>query len=72
MKLLITREVYNKWIEDLFFTEEEVKVLDHWLKGDSIIETSLDLNLSTATVSRRRKSIKDKINLVIDKNMIER
>ena len=72
MKLLITREVYNKWIEDLFFTEEEVKVLDHWLKGDSIIETSLDLNLSTATVSRRRKSIKDKINLVIDKNIIER
>lgn len=34
MKLLITREIYNKWIEDLFFTEEEVKVLDHWLKGD--------------------------------------
>jgi len=55
-----TKEVEN--IKSLiYFTEDELKIFEMWLREKSIIEMSLELNLSTATISRRKKSIKDKI-----------
>lgn len=45
----------------IYFTEDELKIFEMWLREKSIIEMSLELNLSTATISRRKKSILDKI-----------
>lgn len=45
----------------IYFTDDELQIFEMWLREKSIIEMSLKLNLSTATISRRKKSIKDKI-----------
>lgn len=45
----------------IYFTEDELNIFEMWLREKSIIEMSLELNLSTATISRRKKSILDKI-----------
>ncbi len=45
----------------IYFTEDELKIFEMWLREKSIIEMSLELNLSTATISRRKKSVLDKI-----------
>lgn len=59
-----TKEVEN--IKSLiYFTEDELKIFEMWLREKSIIEMSLELNLSTATISRRKKSILSKIKRVI-------
>ncbi len=46
----------------VYFTDDELQIFEMWLREKSIIEMSLKLNLSTATISRRKKSIKDKIS----------
>ena len=59
---------YNEQIknieEQLYLNDEERKILDLWLYNYSIIETSIKLNISTATVNRRRKQIKNKLEML--------
>lgn len=43
------------------FSTREIAVLGMWRRGASIVETSLALHLSTATISRARKAIQKKI-----------
>ena len=49
----------------IYLTKEEEIVLEMWLKECSIVEMSFKLHLSTATISRRKKSIMKKILRVI-------
>lgn len=45
------------------FSDEEVGVLDALRHEHSIVQISMDMGMSTATVSRRIRSIKDKIGM---------
>lgn len=47
------------------FTDEELAVFNLRVKGKSVIEIHLALNMSEATVKRRIKSIKLKIHKVL-------
>lgn len=47
------------------FTEDERKVFDLRVKGKTIVEISMALPMSTATVERRLRSIKRKIYRVL-------
>lgn len=47
------------------FTPNELDVFELCTKAKSIVEISLTLNISTATVDRRIRSIKKKINRVL-------
>ena len=65
-KLIYTKNEIDFIKSQIYFNEEEIKVLDMWLLDKSIVETSIELNISTATVSRRRKIIQSKINNLKD------
>lgn len=47
------------------FTPEEREVFDLRTRGKSVVEISLSLNLSTATVNRRLRAVKNKILRVV-------
>lgn len=56
-----SHEEYQKFIVQCPFTDEELKILEMRRKGKSIIQVSMELNLSDRTVERRIKSICKKI-----------
>ncbi len=62
--MLYTKEQIKNIEEQLYLNDEERKILDLWLYNYSIIETSIKLNISTATVNRRRKQIKNKLEML--------
>ena len=63
-KLLFTKEEVSSIKEKIYLTKEESQVLDMWLEESTIVETSIKLNISERTVSRRRKSVLNKIKRV--------
>lgn len=65
-KLNYTKNEVDFFKSQIYFTEDEEKVLEMWLLDKSIVEMSMKLNTSTATISRRKKSIKNKIDKLND------
>lgn len=61
--------LYSKYITECPFTDEELIVLNLRRKGYSIVSIAMNINSSTATVSRRIKAIEDKIER--DDNLIK-
>ena len=61
-----TEEELNELIRKGNFNEDngEIAVLKLWNDGKTYLRMSLDLNMSTATISRRVNSIKNKIRLI--------
>lgn len=53
--------VYRRALDECAFTGDEIEVLARRRKNASLVSISLELNMSEATVSRRIKSIKDKM-----------
>lgn len=66
MKFDFTKKEYEFFLNNCFFTEDEEKILLLKLKGNTTLQISIKLNLSTSTVDRRIKSIKKKILKVIE------
>lgn len=56
-----TKEEYEELIDELMLNEEMQKILEMKIKGCSIIEISMKLNISERTVNRRIKELKKKI-----------
>lgn len=56
---------YQKFYNECNFTDRQMQILQLRRKGKSIIEISLSLNMSEATVSREIKKIKRKILKII-------
>lgn len=48
--------------EEIYFTDDELKVLEMWILDYSLIQMADKLTLSTRTISRRKESILNKIN----------
>lgn len=61
MKLTYTRREVKEIEEKSYFTDEEKQILEYWLLDYSIVEMSDKMKLSTSTISRRKKSILNKI-----------
>ena len=68
MNFDFSKSEYNFFIENCNFINQEKEVFTLSRQGFSILEISLKLNISTATVSRRIYSIKKKIMHEIFKN----
>lgn len=56
---------YQKFYNECNFTDRQMEILMLRRKGKSIIEISLNLNMSEATVSREIKKIKKKILKIV-------
>lgn len=65
MKLEFTKKEVDYFKENCYFTDEEEKILELRLRGNTIISIAFMLHLSDKTVQRRIKSIKKKILKVI-------
>jgi DNA-binding NarL/FixJ family response regulator len=61
LKLTYTRQEVKEIEEKSYFTDEEKQILEYWLLDYSIVEMSDKMKLSTSTISRRKKSILNKI-----------
>lgn len=62
MKLNYSKPEIKCFKEHIYFTKDELKVLEMWMLDYSIVQMADKLTLSTRTISRRKKSILDKIN----------
>lgn len=60
-----TKDEYEELKEKLMLNEEMSKILEMKIKGCSIVEISMKLNLSERTVARRVKLLKKKIIRVL-------
>ena len=60
-----TKEEYEELKEKLMLNEELSTILEMKIKGCSIIEISMKLNLSERTVNRRINKLKKKIIRVL-------
>lgn len=61
LKTDLTEPECGRYRRECNFTEEERAVFDLRVKGRSIIEISQKLNLSEATINRRLRNIRNKI-----------
>lgn len=65
LKELNKRE-YDYLVDELMLNELEAKILKMKIQNKSIVEMSMENNISTATVSRIIKRIKNKIIRLLD------
>jgi DNA-binding CsgD family transcriptional regulator len=64
-KLDFTKPEIAAIMSKVYFTEEEEKILDMWLKEKTIEEMAEELILSPSTISRRKAKIIKKITKVL-------
>ena len=62
MKLNYTKSEVKSMKEEIYFTDDELKVLEMWILDYSLVQMADKLTLSTRTISRRKESILNKIN----------
>lgn len=65
LKIELNKKEYEKLVNDLMLNEELAKILEMRIKGMSITQMALALNLSEPTISRRIKELKKKIKRII-------
>lgn len=65
IKTEFTEPECERFRRECNFTPEELAVFNLRVKSNSLVEIQLQLNMSSATVDRRIKSIKKKITKVM-------
>jgi predicted DNA-binding protein (UPF0251 family) len=65
LKLNYTKSEINKFKEEIYFTEDELEALEYWMLDYSLNKMADKMHLSTRTISRRKRSILDKINRAV-------
>lgn len=60
-----TRDEYEMLKDKLMLNEELSQILEMKIKGYSIVQISIKLNLSESTVNRRVKELKKKIGKLL-------
>jgi len=60
-----TKEEYEMIIDKCMFNEELSKILELKIKGYSIVQIAMKMNMSERTVNRRVKKIKQKIYKIL-------
>ena len=64
-KFDFTRTEYDKIIYDAMLNEELAQLLEYKIKGYSIVQISMKMNMSESTVKKKIKILKKKILKVI-------
>lgn len=65
MAFEFTKEDYEYFKDKLMLNDEMSKILEMKIKGYSIVQMSMKLNISESTVSRRIKTLKKKIAKIL-------
>lgn len=64
-KFDFTRAEYDRIIYDAMLNDELAKILELKIKGNSIVQIAMEMNLSESTVKNRIKELKEKVLKVI-------
>lgn len=64
--------VYNEFVKLAYLSDEELLILDSWVKNKSVISQSIDYNLSESTVKNIRRNIIKKYQAVMKYSIILR
>lgn len=64
-KFDFTRAEYDRIIYDAMLNDELAKILELKIKGYSIVQIAMEMNLSESTVKNRIKELKEKVLKVI-------
>lgn len=65
MKFDFTKDEYEEIKEKLMLNEELSQILEMKIKGYSVVQISMKLNISESTASRRIKQLKNKIMKIL-------
>lgn len=65
MKFDFTKDEYEYLREKLMLNEEMSKILEMKIQNKSIVQMSMELNVSESTISRRIDKLKKKIKRVL-------
>lgn len=65
MKFDFTKDEYEYLREKLMLNEEMSKILEMKIQNKSIVQMSIELNVSESTISRRVNKLKKKIMRVL-------
>lgn len=65
MKFDFTKDEYEYLREKLMLNEEMSKILEMKIQNKSIVQMSMELNVSESTISRRVEKLKKKIMRVL-------
>lgn len=63
-KVKWTKKTYDIFIDEAFLTKDEKYILDSRIKGETVTQQCLALNVSRTTVNRYIKNIKDKYDII--------
>jgi DNA-binding NarL/FixJ family response regulator len=64
LKLNYTKDEVKKLKEKIYFTQQEEQILEYWNLDYSIVMIASKLNISTSTVTRRKREIRNKIDRI--------
>lgn len=64
-KLEFTKQEVLEIKEKAYFTTEEEKILDMWLREETIVKMSSEMKMSVSSISRKKDKILKKIKRVI-------
>lgn len=64
MKLNYTKDEVKSLKEKLYFTSQEEQILEYWNLDYSVVMIADKLNISTSTVTRRKREIRNKIDRI--------
>lgn len=63
-KVKWTKRTYDIFVEEAFLTADEKYILDSRIKGETVTQQCIALNVSRATVNRYIKNIKEKYDII--------
>jgi DNA-binding NarL/FixJ family response regulator len=53
------KAIYDDFVRNVFLTEEQIKILNMLINGDSIVKISMEIGMSERTVSYEIRKLKD-------------
>lgn len=63
-KVKWTKKTYDIFVDEAFLTADEKYILDSRIKGETVTQQCLALNVSRTTVNRYIKNLKDKYDII--------
>jgi len=56
------KEIYNDFIKNVSLTEEQIKILNMFIKKESIVKISMEIGVSERTIGYEIRKLKDLYN----------
>lgn len=65
------RAIYNDFIQNVYLTEEQIRILDMMISKESIVKMSIEIGVSQRTISYEIKKLKDLYNKYYDMQLFK-